>query len=140
MDVNIVSLESTKSATSTATAMPANQPLKTGAKRKLNVRDDDDQPAIADEPAKQDLYTNPRSSDLRMSDDGITKPTLSRSTEPVGEVAPQVAFPSIPGKDGKVKASGASATLTGTARKALGPSKCCRLSQIGDMLTMIQRT
>ena len=139
VDVKTASVESTKSTTSTATAMPTHQSLKSGAKRKLNVRDDDNQGAIADELGKQEFQFKPRSSDLRMGDSGVTKPTVSKATKPVGDKAPQAAALSNSGKNGKEKVSGASATVTGGGRKALGPSKCCISSQIRDTLTMMQR-
>ena len=115
-------MDPTKDTASMAPAMTTSQPLKSGAKRKLNVRDDDNQAAIVDEPGKQDLQFNRRSSDLRMNDNSDTKPILSRATKAAIDKAPQAAIPSISGINCK-EASGASATVTATGRKALGPSK-----------------
>lgn len=124
VDVRDASVDSTKSTASMATAMSTIQPLKSGAKRKLNVRDDTDQPATIDEPGKEDSQFNRRTSDFRINDNDVTKPIHSRSIKTAGDKAPQAAVSSIFGKDGKEKASGASATVTGIGRKALGPSKC----------------
>ena len=128
--------------TNMATAMPTIQPLKSGAKRKLNFRDDDDQPAIVEEPGKQDFHFNRRSSDLRNNDKDVMKPVLSKAIKKAGDKVPQVVFPSMFGKDGKEKVSGASgvsATVAGTGRKVLGPSKCYTYSKVGEILTTMQR-
>lgn len=129
----------TKGTASTVTAITTSQPLKSGAKRKLNVSDDDDQPATLDEPGKQDSQYNGRSSDLRTNDNDNTKPILARANKAANDKAPQAAIPGISGNECKEKASGASATVTVFGRKALGPSKCCEKSRIGETLTMMQR-
>lgn len=122
-----------------ATNVPTSQPLKSSAKRKLNVRDDDDQPAVVEKLGKQDFQFNRRSSDLRMSDNNVTKPTLSRATKAASDQVHQAAIPSIFGKERKEKAIGTSATVTATGRKALEPSKRCKKWQTGEILTMMQR-
>lgn len=122
--------------TSTAAAMPASQPLKSGAKRKLNARDDDNQPTTVNEPREQNLHVN---SEPRMSENSLTQPILSGAIKAAGQKAPENAVPSNSGKDGKEKASGVSATVTTTGRKALGPSKCCRRSHTRQILTMLQK-
>ncbi len=124
-------VDATKYTASPATAVPASQPLKSGAKRKLNAYDEDDQPTTVDEPGKQDLQLSARGSELRMSDNGITKPVLGGAIKVTGEKATEAAMRSNFGKDGKNsrdKAFGASATVTATGRKALGPSKCGKQS------------
>ena len=123
VDVKNAKLDSTKSTASMTIAMATNQPLKSGAKRKLNVRDDD-QPAVVDEQGKQNYQLNHRSSDLRVSDDGNTNTIPSTVIKAAGDKISQAAVPSISGTNGKVKASGASASITATGRKALGLSKC----------------
>lgn len=120
VDVND-NVDSTKITASMATDVPTTQPLKSGAKRKLNVRDDDDQPAVVDKLGKQDFQFNRRSSDLRMSDNKDTKPTLSRATKAASDKVSHATIPISIGKDGKERAFGASATVTATGRKALEP-------------------
>lgn len=142
LDVGVknVGLDSNGYAASTATAMPAGQPLRSSAKRKLNVRDDDDQPAIVDDLAKQDSQLDCRGSTRRAGDNGFTKSMLSGTKIAAGgEKAPEAGVPSNSGKDGKEKASVAPAAVTATGRKALGPSKHCRQSQMGKILTMPQK-
>lgn len=123
-DVKNASTGATKDTASMATAMPTSQPLKSGAKRKLNIRDDD-QPAVVDEPENQGFHFNPRSSDLQLSDNGNTKPILGGAIKATSDEAPQGVTPSISGKYGKEKVSGVSEIVTATGRKPLGPSKCC---------------
>ena len=120
---------------STAAALPAGQPLKSGAKRKLNARDDDNQPTMVNEPREQSFQVN---SEPRM-EDGLTQPIPSGAIKAAGQKAPENAVPSNSSKNGKEKPSGASATITTTARKALGPSKCCRRSHTRETLTMLQK-
>ncbi len=132
-------VDRTKDTASMAPAMTPSQPLKSGAKRKLNVRDDGNQAAIVDEPGKQDFQFNRGSSDLRMNDNSNTKPILSRATKVAIDKAPQAAIPSTSGIDCKEKVSGASAMVTATGRKALGPSKCCENPKWRKILTMMQR-
>lgn len=122
VDVKNAKLDSTKSTASMTTAMSTIPPLKSGAKRKLNVRDDD-QAAVVDEQGKQNFQLNPRSSDLRMSDDGNTNTIPSAVIKAASDKIPQAAISSMSATNGKVKASGASASITATGRKALGLSK-----------------
>lgn len=140
--------DSTDSSISRATAMPPSQTLKSGAKRKFSIRDDDDQHAVVCEPGKQDFQFNRNIPALGMSDDGINKPILSRAIKAAGDKAPQVSIPSVSDKEGidgkvakdsKENAPGASAAVIGAGRKALGPSKCFMRSQIWEILTIIQR-
>lgn len=142
MDVKNASLESTKSTAAMATDVQMSQSLKSGAKRKLNVRDDNDQPGVVDEQSKQEFQFNRRSSDHRVSENGNTNPILNKVIKAACDEAPQAVISSISGregKDGKERASEASATVIGTRRKALGPSKWYKHSQIRKILTMVQR-
>lgn len=142
LDVGVknVSLDSNGYAASMDTVVPAGQPLRSNAKRKLSVCDDDDQPTIVDDLRKQDSQLNCRGSERRVGDNGVSKPMLSGAIKAAGgEKAPEAGMPSNSGKDGKEKASAAPATVTATGRKALGPSKHCRQSQIGKILTMPQK-
>lgn len=126
VDVKNANVDSTKSTASMATAMPTSQPLKSGAKRKLNVREDDDQSAVVDESRKQDFQFNHRSSDLGMSDKSIAKPILSKAINAASDKVPPAVIPSINVKGGREKAPGTSATVTASGRKTLGPSKYCK--------------
>ncbi len=135
-------VDATKYTASPATAVPANQPLKSSAKRKLNAYDEDDQPTTLNEPGKQDFQFSARGSELRMSGNDITKPVLGGAIRITGEKATEAAMRSNFGKDGKNsrdKASGAPATVTATGRKALGPSKCGKPWQTGEYLTILQK-
>lgn len=116
VDVKNTKLDSTTSTASKTTAVSTSQPLKSGAKRKLNVRDDD-QPAVVDELGKQNF------SDLRMNDSGNTKTFPSAVIKAASEKIPQAAFSSISSTNGNEKTSGTSASVTVTGRKALGSSK-----------------
>ena len=131
MDATSAIAGSTKYAASTTTAMPASQPLKSGAKRKLNVRDEDDQPATVDKLGKQDLQTNARDSEKRMSEN-ISRPTLDAANKVIEAKGPEAAVLRKDGRNGKDKASGASTTVAATGRKALGPSKFYDNSKLGD--------
>ena len=124
VDLN-ANADSTKSTASIATNLPTSQPLKSGAKRKLNVRDDDEQSTVVEKLGKQDFHVNRRSSDLRISDNNNTKPTLSRATKAASDKVPQATILSISSNDGNEKAIGTFATVTATGRKALEPSKRC---------------
>lgn len=126
VDVKNTNVNFTKSTASIGTAMPMSQPLKSGAKRKFSIRDDDGEPAVVDESGKQDFQFNRRGSEFRINDNDNTKPIISRATKAASDKASQAPIPSITGKDCKDKASGASATVTATGRKALGPSKSCK--------------
>ena len=131
-------VDSNRYTASTAAATTVIQPLKSGAKRKLNARDDDNQPIIVNEPRKQDCQVN-SDSEPRMSENGLTQPILSGAIKAAGQKAPETAVSSNSGKDGKEKASGASATVTMTGRRALGPSKCYRRLYSREILTMLQK-
>ena len=138
-DVRKGNRDSDRGTASTAIGMPASQPVKSGAKRKLNVCDDDDQAARVDEPETQDTQLNHRNSDSRLNDHSKTDPIISGATEAIVIKAPPAAAPSIFVKASKEKVSGASATVTANGRKALGPSKCCKECGIGKILTVTQR-
>ena len=109
-----------------ATAILTSQPLKSGAKRKLNIRDEESA-AVVDEPGKQNLHFNSRSSDLRMSENGNTKPNIDDIFKATSDKNLQAAIPSISGSNGKETVS---ATAAATGRRALGPSKYCQKLQI----------
>ena len=119
-----VNADSAKHTISAATAMPASQPLKSGAKRKLNARDEDDQPTIV-EPGEQGHQLSARGSELRMSDNGFTRPPPSVVAKAIRDKASEAILSSNTSRDGKEKTSGASAMVTANGRKALGPSECC---------------
>ena len=122
VDVKNAKVDSTTSTAPKTTAGSTSQPLKSGAKRKLNVRDDD-QPAMVDELGKQNFQFKPQSSDLRMSENGNTKAISGAVVKAASEKFPQAAISSILSTNGNEKASGASASVTATGRKALGSSK-----------------
>ena len=112
----------TKDIPSMATAMPTSQPLKSGAKRKLNIRDEESA-VVVDDPGKQNLHLNSRSSDPRTSEDGNTKQNTDIIITAASDKNRQAAIPSISGSNGKDRVS---ATAAVTGRRALGPSKYCQ--------------
>ena len=123
MGVKNANPDLTMHTTSAATAMPPGQPLKSGAKRKLNVRDED-QPTMA-EPGEQSHQLGARGSELRLSDNAITRPTPSIVANAIRDKASEAILSSNASREGKEKTSGASAMVTANGRKALGPSECC---------------
>ena len=132
-------VDSNQDTASLATAMPASQPLKSSAKRKINARDDKDEATIVEEPGNQNVQLNRRGSDLRVSENNITKPIPSGPIKLAEGNACEAVLSSNCGKDGKEKASGASAAVMATGRKALGPSRCCKKLQVSEILMMLQK-
>ena len=116
---------------SISTAMAPTQLMKPSTKRKLSARDDDDLPTMADEPGKQGSQLNRRGSELRISDNS---PAESMSSEIIKAADERVAGAEIPSKGGK-----GYSMVTKNGRKALGPSKSCRRSYIGEVLTTLQK-
>ena len=119
---------------SIATSMAPSQPMKLSTKRKLNARDDGDLPTMVDEWGKQGSQLNRRGSELRISDNALTKSISGETVQGADERVADAVILSRGGKDGKGKS-----TVTATGRKALGPSKWCRPSDIGEILTTLQR-
>ena len=119
---------------STATAMAPSQPMKPSTKRKFNARDDGELPTMADERGKQGSHINRRGSELPISDNGLTNSVPSEIIKAADERVADAAISSKGGKDGKGKS-----TVTATGRKALGPSKWYRRSNIGEVLTTLQK-
>lgn len=119
-----------------ATALAPSQPMKPSTKRKFNARDED-LPTIAVERGQQGSQLNRRGSELPISDSGLTKSIPSEVIKAADEMVADAAIPSkggTDGKDGKGKS-----TVTATGRRALGPSKWYRLSDIGEELTTLQK-
>ena len=110
-----------------ATAMPTSQPLKSGAKRKLNIRDDESA-VVVDEPEKQNLHLKSRNSDPRMSENGNTKQNTDVIIKAASDKNLQAAIPSLSGSNNKERVS---ATAAATGRRALGPSKYCQICNLG---------
>ena len=122
---------------STATALAPSQLTKPSTKRKFNARDDDDLPTMADERGQQGSQLNRRDSEIPISDSGLIKSIPSEMIKAADERVADAAVPSKGGKDGK-DGKGKS-TVMATGRKALGPSKWCRRSNIGEVLTTLQK-
>ena len=125
-DVKNASFGSSKDIPSVATAMPTSQPLKSGAKRKLNIRDEESA-AVVNEPGKQKLHLNSRSSDPRMSENGNAMQDTDVTVKAASDKNLQAAIPSMSGSNGKERVS---ATAAATGRRALGPSKYCQSCKI----------
>ena len=142
IDVGVknANIDSHEYTASIATAMAPSQPMKSSTKRKFNARDDDDLPTMADERGKQGSQLNRRGSELPISDNSLTNPIPSDIIKAADEKVADAAIPSKGGKDGKDSKDGKSkSTVTATGRKALGPSKWYRRSNIGEVLTAVQK-
>ena len=98
------------------------QPLKSGAKRKLNMRDDEeDQPIIPDDHEKDAFQFDRRIADSRASESAVAKPNTIRANKSARE---KVMQPAAGGAQiRRDKATEAPAMVTSSNRKALGPSK-----------------
>ena len=95
------------------------QPLKTGAKRKLDVRDEEEQMGRSDD--QEMFHFRSKTADLRTSESAAAKSTITRTSKPSKERVNQAAVASTQVR--KDKATEAPTTTNMTNRKALGPSK-----------------
>ena len=139
MDVGVrnANVDSYENTASIAPAMAPSQPMKPSTKRKFNAREEDHLSTMADERGKQGSLLNRRGSELPICENGLTKSIPSEVIKAADE---RVADAAIPSKDGKdSKDSKGKSTVTATGRKALGPSKCCRRSDIEMILTILQK-
>lgn len=99
-----------------------NPSLKSGAKRKLNIREENDTSDAIGNPDKEGFQSNRRNTDLRKSENGLSKPTISKTCKPVNANA----APAIPSDIQIEKEKPTEVNTAGTTkiRKPLGPSKC----------------
>ena len=113
--------KSSQEATSRDSGVATGQPLKSGAKRKLNVRDEEDQPVRSDNQEKETFQFSRRIADSRTNESTAAKPNISRISKPARDKANQVATggPQVR----KDRATETPAIATTNNRKALGPSK-----------------
>ena len=95
------------------------QPLKTSAKRKLDVRDEEEQTGRSDD--QEMFHFRSKTADLRTSESAAAKSTITRTSKHSKERLNQAAPASTQAR--KDKATEASTTTSITNRKALGPSK-----------------
>ena len=95
------------------------QPLKTGAKRKLNVRDEEEEVARSD--GQEMFQFKSKNADLGTSESAAAKSTMNRISKQTKEKANQAA--AVSAQVRKDKATEVPTTTTITNRKALGPSK-----------------
>ena len=100
------------------------QPLKTSAKRKLDVRDEEELMGKPDD--KEMFHFRSRTADSRTSESAAAKPTMVRASKHSKERVNQAAIASMQTR--KDKAAEAPTTTSITNRKALGPSKRYQLS------------
>ena len=112
------------------------QPLKTGAKRKLNVRDEEEEMGRIDD--QEMFHFKSKTADLRTSESAGAKSTIIRTSKQTKERANQAAVVSVQARKNKT-AEDPTATTT-TNRKALGPSKLILVVLVMDCdLTSPQR-
>ena len=95
------------------------QPLKTSAKRKLDVRDEEEQMGRSDD--QEMFHFRSKTADLRTSESAAAKPTITRTSKHSKERVNQAAIASTQAR--KDKATEAPTTTSITNRKALGPSE-----------------
>ena len=95
------------------------QPLKTSAKRKLDVRDEEEQMDRSDD--QEMFHFRSKTADSRTSESAAAKPTIIRASKHSKERVNQAAIASTQAR--KDKATEAPTTTSIANRKALGPSK-----------------
>ena len=96
------------------------QPLKTGAKRKLNMRDDEEPAGKPDDQDKEMFQFKGKSADLRTGEAVEAKLSTSRTSKPARERVNQTGAASTQVR--RVKATEATDTAPSVNRRALGPS------------------
>lgn len=97
-----------------------NQHLKSGAKRKLHVRDEEDQPHRSDDQAKDAFQFDRKASEAHSAEVNIAKPNPSRPNKSANERVPQTTVARTQLR--KEKYTEAPAGSIATNRKVLGPS------------------
>ncbi|KAK4692703.1 hypothetical protein P7C71_g4557, partial [Lecanoromycetidae sp. Uapishka_2] len=107
-------------ATHNGPAASMSQPLKSGAKRKLHVREEEDQPRKFDDQAKDAFQFNRKASEASSAEMPATKPNLNRTSKPINEKASQTAAGNSQFRKEKPTEAPISSTTTG-GRKILGP-------------------
>lgn len=112
------------------------QPLKSGAKRKLNVRDEEEQMGRSDD--QEMFHFKSKTADLRTSESAASKSTMTRTNKQTKERLNQATVVSAQAR--KDRATEVPTTTTITNRKALGPSKSISIVLVlGCDLTIPQR-
>ncbi len=96
------------------------QPLKSGAKRKFDVREEDNSSEAMDILETEAFQNNRRNSDIRRLDTATSKPTINRVSRSESKTSQTVLSSRQHQREKSVDLPTASVTNT---RKALGPSK-----------------
>jgi len=107
---------------------PTSQHLKSGAKRKLHAREEEEQPRRSEDQERDAFQFNRRTSELRSSEISTTKPKSSRTSKPVNERLSQSTTANTHSR--KEKSNEGLAILTTTNRKVLGPSELPHINAI----------
>ena len=114
------------------------QPLNSGAKRKLNMRDEENQPGIPDDHEKDVFQLDRRIADSRASESAVAKPNLNRTNKLAIEKEMQPAAGGAQIR--RDRATEAPFMVTSSNRKALGPSESVSMITRQDChLTSLQR-
>ncbi len=114
------------------------QPLKTGAKRKLNVRDEEEQMGRSDD--QEMFHFKSKTADLRTSVSTAAKSTVTRTSKQTKERVNQAAVVSAQTRKDKATEAPTTTTTTMINRKPLGPSKSIPVVLVlGCDLTSLQR-
>lgn len=125
-------------AQSSKEAVGVSQPLKSGAKRKLNVREEGETPGTIEGREDNVLQLNQGSVEIRRSENLDTKPTTYQRSKPNNCKTPLV--PTLSMLSGKEKSVEAPVADAMGNRKALGPSKSSLIaSQINIQLILLQK-
>ena len=112
------------------------QPLKTGAKRKLNVRDEEEEMGRSDD--QEMFHFKSKTADLLAGKSATAQSTMTRTSKETKERGNQATVVSVQAR--KDKATEVPTTTTITNRKALGPSKSIPVVLVlGCDLTSLQR-
>ena len=115
------SAKANQEATSKDLGTNVGQPLKSGAKRKLNMRDEEDQAVRSDDQEKDMFQFNRKTGDARGSDTTTAKPIIGRTSKHAKDQVNQSTAGSVQTRKDKV--TEVPAVTTATNRKALIPSK-----------------
>lgn len=113
-----LNMQDSEETTSRDSGAVKGQPLETSAKRKLDVRDEEEQMSRSDQ---EMFHFRSKTADLRTSESTAAKSTTTRTSKHSKERVNQAAVPSTQAR--KDKATEAPTTTSITNRKALGPSK-----------------
>lgn len=137
MEIKRASTDPVKVTSSKDASITMTQTLKSGAKRKLNVRDDDDEPRGVDRPEKDEFQFSRNITESKKNENTISKSIATSSGKPANDKSSQVLCPGA--EVSKEKAAEGPVKITSTSRKALGTSNLMNILCNESHLTISQR-